>query len=98
VDAGASVREKDCDSFVGPDGAADAVAGGKDRSSQATDMDDATIAIAKRGTFMCPRIDHKPLLTWTLQKWVYGGTVSRRRTKSFICADLERRERRTRRG
>src|SRR5712664_1454987 len=43
----------------GPDGARDAVRAGTDSLEHATDMDDATIqAMAKRGTFYVPTIDH----------------------------------------
>src|ERR1700674_3980684 len=59
VDAAHQFGKKIAIHSYGPDGARDAVRAGTDSLEHATDMDDATIqAMAKRGTFYVPTIDH----------------------------------------
>src|SRR5438874_5991148 len=73
----------------GPDGARDAVRAGTDSLEHATDMDEATIqAMAKRGTFYVPTIDHNRYYLDNWQKIGYANGFQEK-TKAFIERNLE---------
>src|SRR5467141_859424 len=89
VDAAHQFGKKIAIHSYGPDGARDAVRAGTDSLEHATDMDDATIqAMAKRGTFYVPTIDHN---RYYLDNWRKIGYANgfQEKTKAFIERNLE---------
>ena len=73
----------------GPDGARDAVRAGTDSLEHATDMDDSTIqAMAKRGTFYVPTIDHNRYYVENGDKIGYAPGY-KERLQAFIPRNLE---------
>src|SRR6266852_3989475 len=73
----------------GPDGARDAVRAGTDSLEHATDMDDATIrAMAKRGTFYVPTIDHNRYYVDNGDKIGYAKGY-KEKLQAFIPRNLE---------
>ncbi len=89
VDAAHQFGKKIAIHSYGPDGARDAVRAGTDSLEHATDMDDATIqAMAKRGTFYVPTIDHNRYYLDNWQKIGYANGFQEK-TKAFIERNLE---------
>ncbi len=73
----------------GPDGARDAVRAGTDSIEHATDMDDATIqAMARRGTFYVPTIDHNRYYVDNGDRIGYAPGF-KERLQAFIPRNLE---------
>src|SRR5438876_3911475 len=89
VDAAHQFGKKIAIHSYGPDGARDAVRAGTDSLEHATDMDDATIqAMAKRGTFYVPTIDHNRYYIENGSKVGYAPGFEPR-TQAFIARNLE---------
>ncbi len=73
----------------GPDGARAAVAAGADSIEHATDMDDTTLdAMARRGTFSVPTIDHNRYYVENREQFGYGPDVADR-LNDYIRRNLE---------
>jgi imidazolonepropionase-like amidohydrolase len=73
----------------GPEGARDAVNAGVDSIEHAIDIDDATLAaMAKRGTFYVPTIDHNRYYIDHKDEFGYGQ-VAVDRLKAFIVKNVE---------
>jgi imidazolonepropionase-like amidohydrolase len=73
----------------GPDGARDAVRAGADSVEHATDMDDETLsAMARRGTFYVPTIDHNRYYAEYGRQFGYGPKV-RARLNDYLRRNLE---------
>src|SRR6266436_3156841 len=89
VDAAHQFGKKIAIHSYGPDGARDAVRAGTDSLEHATDMDDATIqAMAKRGTFYVPTIDHNRYYLDNWQKIGYAKGY-KEKLQAFIPRNLE---------
>src|ERR1700747_1644230 len=89
VDAAHQFGKKIAIHSYGPDGARDAVRAGTDSLDPATDMDDGTIqAMAKRGTYYVPTIDHNRYYLDNWQKIGYANGFQEK-TKAFIERNLE---------
>jgi imidazolonepropionase-like amidohydrolase len=72
----------------GPDGARDAVEAGADSIEHATDMDDQTIAaMARRGTFYVPTIDHNRYYVEYRKQFGYTDEVAAR-LNDYIARNL----------
>jgi len=89
VDAAHQFGKKIAIHSYGPDGARDAVRAGTDSLEHATDMDDATIqAMAKRGTFYVPTIDHNRYYVDNGDKIGYAKGY-KEKLQDFISRNLE---------
>ncbi len=89
VDAAHQFGKKIAIHSYGPDGARDAVRAGTDSLEHATDMDDATIqAMAKRGTFYVPTIDHNRYYVDNGDKIGYAKGY-KEKLQAFIPRNLE---------
>jgi len=89
VDAAHQFGKKIAIHSYGPDGARDAVRAGTDSLEHATDMDDATIqAMAKRGTFYVPTIDHNRYYIDNGDKIGYAKGY-KEKLQAFIPRNLE---------
>jgi len=89
VDAAHQFGKKIAIHSYGPDGARDAVRAGTDSLEHATDMDDATIqAMAKRGTFYVPTIDHNRYYIDNGDKIGYAKGY-KEKLQAFISRNLE---------
>ena len=89
VDAAHQFGKKIAIHSYGPDGARDAVRAGTDSLEHATDMDDATIqAMAKRGTFYVPTIDHNRYYLDNGDKIGYASGY-KEKLQAFIPRNLE---------
>jgi imidazolonepropionase-like amidohydrolase len=89
VDAAHQFGKKIAIHSYGPDGARDAVRAGTDSLEHATDMDDATIqAMAKRGTFYVPTIDHNRYYLDNGDKIGYAKGY-KEKLQAFIPRNLE---------
>jgi imidazolonepropionase-like amidohydrolase len=89
VDAAHQFGKKIAIHSYGPDGARDAVRAGADSLEHATDMDDATIqAMAKRGTFYVPTIDHNRYYVDNGDKIGYAKGY-KEKLQVFISRNLE---------
>jgi imidazolonepropionase-like amidohydrolase len=89
VDAAHQFGKKIAIHSYGPDGARDAVRAGTDSLEHATDMDDATIqAMAKRGTFYVPTIDHNRYYVDNGDKIGYAKGY-KEKLQVFISRNLE---------
>ena len=89
VDAAHQFGKKIAIHSYGPAGARDAVRAGTDSLEHATDLDDATIqAMAKRGTYYVPTIDHNRYYLDNWQKIGYANGFQEK-TKAFMERNLE---------
>jgi imidazolonepropionase-like amidohydrolase len=89
VDAAHQFGKKIAIHSYGPDGARDAVRAGTDSLEHATDMDDVTIqAMAKRGTFYVPTIDHNRYYVDNGDKIGYAKGYQEK-LQAFIPRNLE---------
>jgi imidazolonepropionase-like amidohydrolase len=89
VDAAHQFGKKIAIHSYGPDGARDAVRAGTDSLEHATDMDDVTIqAMAKRGTFFVPTIDHNRYYVDNGDKIGYAKGY-KEKLQAFIPRNLE---------
>jgi imidazolonepropionase-like amidohydrolase len=89
VDAAHQFGKKIAIHSYGPDGARDAVRAGTDSLEHATDMDDVTIqAMAKRGTFYVPTIDHNRYYVDNGDKIGYAKGY-KEKLQAFIPRNLE---------
>jgi len=89
VDAAHQFGKKIAIHSYGPDGARDAVRAGTNSLEHAAGMDDATIqAMAKRGTFYVPTIDHNRYYLDNWQKIGYANGFQEK-TKAFMERNLE---------